>query len=137
MEISSSQQGSSSIKMIAIIVTCAFYLLLAFKIIPVYAENRFIVTAIKSIAVDSEALRGMTKKEIRSTLYRYYTLNNVRSPGSREVKIIRNSKSVVIQNKYEVRIPIIGNIDIVVSFNNVLDSARFDECCEGLPEEEK
>lgn len=129
------QTGAGALQILTILMVASFFLLCAFKLVPVYAENRFIMTGIKSIAVDGDALAKMKKREIRSKLIRYYDLNNVRSEGAREIKIIRNSKGVIVQNKYEVRVPLLGNIDVMVRFNNVLDSTRFDECC-SAPEED-
>lgn len=134
MKLKSYQTGAAPLKVMLILVVGAFFLLCAFTLIPLYAENHFITTGLKSIAGNGEELAKMKKRQIRTKLYRYYDLNNVRSEGAREIKITRTSGGVIVQNKYESRVPLFGNIDVVVNFNNVLDSTRMDECCQA-PEE--
>ena len=60
---------------------------------------------------------------------KFYTINNVRSEGASNIKIERTPKKTQVNIDYEVRVPLVYNIDVVMSFNNQLDSSRPDDCC--------
>ncbi|HEY7886226.1 MAG TPA: DUF4845 domain-containing protein [Cellvibrionaceae bacterium] len=124
-----SQRGWSSLSLLLVIVIAAFFLMCAFKLVPAYAENHYIVTGLKQLADDPEGLAKKTNAQIIRDLNSYYTINNVRSAGAKEIDITRNSRGVVIVNQYEERIPLLANIDVVLRFHNVLDSSNPDDCC--------
>ena len=123
------QRGWSSWSLLLVMIIAAFFLLCAFKLIPVYAENYYIVNGLKQLGEDPQKLSKMSNDQIRRDLSSYYTINNVRSAGSKQLEISRSSRGVVITNQYEERIPLLGNIDVVLKFHNELDSSRADDCC--------
>ncbi|UTF61045.1 DUF4845 domain-containing protein [Gilvimarinus sp. DA14] len=130
MRTGSSQRGLSSIGWLLVIMVVAFFGLCAAKLVPVYAENYYIVNGLKALADEGEALKRMSKGEITRKLNSYFSINNVRSAGAKELEFVQSSKGIIIVNKYETRVPLISNIDVVLSFHNVLDSSLPDECCD-------
>ncbi|WP_339899350.1 DUF4845 domain-containing protein [uncultured Gilvimarinus sp.] len=123
------QSGLSAISLLLVLVIGAFLMLFAFKVVPVYAENYYITTGLKTLAEDNPDLAKMSTTQIKSAMNRYYSINNVRSEGAKQIDVIRNARNVLVVNEYESRVPLIHNIDLVLSFKNVLDSDRPDECC--------
>lgn len=126
------QGGWSSWSLLLVMIIAAFFLLCAFKLVPAYAENYYIVNGLKQLADDPVKLNKMTNDQIRRDLSSYFSINNVRSAGSKQLEITRSSRGVVITNMYEERIPLLANIDVVLKFHNELDSARIDDCCKPL-----
>ncbi len=122
------QAGLSSIGWLLVIVLVGFGLLCSFKMIPAYVENRFIQEALRSLPTGDE-LTDMTKGEIKRSLSNFYTINNVRSAGSSQIEVERTQNKTLVNINYEVRVPLIYNIDVVMRFVNQLDSSRPDECC--------
>lgn len=122
------QSGLSSIGWLLVIVLVGFGMLCSFKMIPAYVENRFIQQALRSLPTGDE-LTGMTKGEIKRSLSNFYTINNVRSEGSSHIEVERTQNKTLVNINYEVRVPLIYNIDVVMRFVNQLDSAKPDECC--------
>jgi|SRR5690554_456329 len=123
------QSGLSAISLVLVLVIAAFLMLCAFKVVPLYAENYYITTGLKTLARDNPELAKMNTNEIKRAMERYYTINNVRSEGAKEIEVIRNSRNVLIINEYEARVPLLANIDVVLSFKNVLDSDHPNDCC--------
>lgn len=124
------QAGMSLYALLIILLVAGFFMLLGFKLVPAYAENMYIRSALKSLAEEhSTELAQMNKGKIRTELSRFYMLNNVRSDGAKALEIDRQKERTLIIVAYEVRVPIIGNVDAVMSFNNVLDSSKPEECC--------
>lgn len=132
MQILTKQSGWSSMSLLLVMIIAAFFLLCAFKLVPAYAENYYIVTGLKQLAAEPEKLEKMSNEQIRRDLSSYYTINNVRSAGAKQLEFTRSSRGVVISNQYEERIPLLANIDVVLRFHNVLDSSRPDDCCKPL-----
>lgn len=130
-----SQQGLSSIGWLLVILLVGFFLTLAFKMVPAYADNVYITDGLESLRDFEKNDRGydsMTDSAIREHLNSYFMINNVRSAAAKSLKIDRKSDRVLVNMNYEVRVPLFHNIDVVMSFKNQFDSKRPDECCKPL-----
>lgn len=132
METAKLQRGLSMPVLILILALAGFFLMVAFKVVPVYAENRYIVAALNTLGEDAQQLPSMTTREIRTKLQRIYTVNNIRSEGSKQIEVDKQSNKVLIRVAYETRVPLFLNIDLVMSFENELDSSQPDQCCDPL-----
>jgi hypothetical protein len=124
------QRGLGMLQWALVIAVAGFFLLFAFKVIPLYAENRYVESALRSLETGGEKVANMTDAEIRKKLGNFYMINNVRSEGpTKNIKIDRGSEDVLITIDYETRVPLFYNIDLVLSFQNHLDSSRPGQCC--------
>jgi hypothetical protein len=124
------QRGLSMPVLVLIIAVGGFFLLCLFRVVPVYAENRYVVAALNSLAADPTRLHSMSVREVRQELHRFYDINNVRSPEPRNnIDVNKRSTNTIVNINYEQRVPLVWNIDLVVSFENQLDSARPEACC--------
>jgi len=132
MRLPLTQKGVTTTGFLALALLAFFVIYTAFKLVPAYAENRYIVSALKSIARNNDDLMQMTSKEIRTQLQKFYTVNNVRSEGSRNIEIDKHADKVVIDINYEERIDFLLNIDLLLTFNNQLDSSQPGRCCKPL-----
>jgi hypothetical protein len=124
------QRGLGMLQWALVIAIAGFFLLFAFKVIPLYAENRYVESALRSLETGGEKLDQMTDAEITKKLNNFYMINNVRSEGpTKNIKIERESEKAVVTVDYETRVPLFYNIDLVLSFQNHLDSTRPGQCC--------
>lgn len=124
------QRGLGMLQWALVIAVAGFFLLFAFKIVPLYAENRYVESALRSLSNGGEKVADMTDAEIIKKLGNFYMINNVRSEGpTKSIKVDRRKEDLVITVDYETRVPFFYNIDLVLSFKNHLDSARPDQCC--------
>lgn len=132
------QLGYGLIEWILILLIAAFFLLLGFRVIPIYTENQYVVAGLKDLVKVDENLSEMTDAEIRKRMDNFYMINNVRSEGPTEIEIEREDDHVVVKIDYDGKArlftdqPLLGTVDIVVSFQNHLDSERPHECCKPL-----
>lgn len=126
------QSGLSMPVLILILALAGFFLMVALKVVPAYAENRFIVAALNTLGEDSQQMQSMTTREIKTKLQRIYSVNNIRSEGSKQIEVDKESDRVLVRVAYETRVPLFLNIDIVMSFENELDSSQPDQCCDPL-----
>ncbi len=132
METAKLQRGLSMPVLILILALVGFFLMVAFKVVPVYVENRYIVAALNTLGEDAQQLPSMTTREIKSKLQRIYTVNNIRSEGSKQIEVDKQSDKVLVRVAYETRVPLFLNIDLVMSFENELDSSQPDRCCDPI-----
>ena len=124
------QRGLGMLQWALVIAIAGFFLLFAFKVVPLYAENRYVESALRSLQNSGEKLEQMTDAEITKKLNNFYMVNNVRSEGpTKSIKIARESEKAVVTIDYETRVPLFYNIDLVLSFQNHLDSSRPGQCC--------
>lgn len=126
-----SQSGMSSLSLMTILLVAGFFMMCAFKLVPSYAENMYVVDALKALGDDANPVEEMSKNEIKSALQRHYVLNNVRSEGPNNIDIERTRDGLLININYEVRTSLIEliNLDMVVSFENQLNSNDIASCC--------
>ena len=87
----------------------------ALRVIPVYLEYSTIKTAINGLLADSKV--GLqSENEIRATLEKRFNVNNVNAISARELMISKDSGLLYIGFDYEVREPLFGNVDLILSF---------------------
>lgn len=128
------QQGMGMLSIILLLVVCAFIGKFAFTVVPMYAENRYIVAGLKELIEPGKKLEEMSDTQIKNQMVRYYTHNNVRSEESRKIVFVRNAEGVVVKIDYDTRANFFYNIDLVLHFDNHLNSAHPTLCCSPLPE---
>lgn len=132
------QTGYAMWQWIFFLLIAAFFMLLAFRLIPLYTENQFIKAGLKDLVKLDENLLEMTDAEIRKRMDNYYLVNNVRTQQSSDIEIERDDDHVVVMIDYEAKAnlftdqPLLGTVDLVVTFKNHLDSRSVRECCEPL-----
>jgi len=129
MKLINKQKGMSSLLLLFVLSSAGFFMLCAFKLIPSYAEDRYIQEALKSLGESSQSIDEMTTRQIKSALSRHYMLNNVRSEGAQQIKVERTNKGTIVHIDYEIRVPLFINMSVVMNFENYLHSAKPLECC--------
>lgn len=124
------QRGLSLLGILLLLIALGFVLLCFFRLSPAYLDNMYVRDALKSLAEDHpDDLANLTKGEVAQILSNYYTINNVRGEPAKALEVIRRADKILIQVNYEVRVPLVANVDAVMKFENVLDSSRPEQCC--------
>lgn len=134
MQLKQPQRGITTLGFVFLILIGVFFVFTAFKVVPPYAENRYIVSALKSLARNNNDLFSVSSADMREQLTKFYTVNNVRTEGRKNIDIDRRSSRVIITIAYETRVEFFHNVDLVFSFDNQLDSSAPEQCCTPLEE---
>ena len=109
-----SQRGMTLIGFLFLLSAALFVAYIGMKLVPIYINYYSVVTAMQDIAEEPNAA-NMSESQIRNSLSRRLSVNYVRNIRPENVDIVRgNGVSLVVE--YEVREPLIGNVDAVVSF---------------------
>ncbi|MGB3612136.1 MAG: DUF4845 domain-containing protein [Cellvibrio sp.] len=123
------QQGLGMLGWLVVIAVAGFFLLCAFKVIPLYAENRYVISGLKSLVEPGTRLEDMSTAEIKKKMSNFYMINNVRSKEAQNIVVERDARRVVVKIDYEARVNLFYNLDVVVNFQNHLDSTAPHQCC--------
>lgn len=128
------QQGFGMLGWLLILAVAGFFLLCAFKVIPLYAENRYVVSGLKALVEPGTKLEDMTTAEIKKKMSNFYMINNVRSKEAQNIVVDRDARRVVVKIDYEARVELFYNLSVVVDFKNHLDSTAPHQCCKPVTE---
>ncbi len=110
------QHGMSFYGMCIALVIAVFFGMLAIKIVPVYVDNSLMRTAINK-ALDTQNA-GMVESQIRDNISNSMLVNNITGPARHSVSVTSKNGRIIAQSNYEVRIPIVYNIDVIISFDD-------------------
>ncbi|MDJ0652763.1 MAG: DUF4845 domain-containing protein [Xanthomonadales bacterium] len=115
------QKGITLISLILILGLLGFAFFIGMKLFPVYQEYYSVVQAMKNVA----AQPGINRQEagqIKEMLIKRFYTSYVDSVTKKHIKVSRN-RGYTLQIKYEVRKPLIGNIDFVAKFDKSVELA--------------
>ena len=120
-----SQRGISMLSWVAILLVVGFFVLFAMRTVPAYFSYYTLVQVAQGVQQDG-SLRGVPVQELRSKLNTRMRINDVDDVGdvgynAIEIRQGSNGGWLLIVD-YEVREPLLGNIDLVMSFNKRIGS---------------
>jgi len=119
MQSLAAQRGISYWGVMAIIMFAAFGIKLFVALFPAYTDdvlvNKVVTERLNSASLD--ATPAMLEKE----LAQQFNMNSLTTLNPRDIFVITNRNGNQVIKKYEVRKPLIGNIDLVVKFEKTFD----------------
>ena len=110
------QGGMSLIGFLLVLAMVVFMVYMGMRITPIYLEYFSVVNAMDGLAQERGSANYSPfdiKRKILDRLYVSYSDDNVKSE---DIRIVRNNGTWV-RVSYEVRKPMIGNIDVIASFD--------------------
>ncbi len=113
------QGGVSGGGFIVLLAAIVVSVLLLLKLFPVYMEHFNVTTSLNSLSNES-GVKEMKNSAIKTLLERRFSINEVDNVTRENITIEKVKGDMTIDIKYEVRKPLVGNIDIVIYFNDQL-----------------
>jgi hypothetical protein len=110
------QEGMSLVGFLIVLSMVVFFAYLGMRITPIYIEFFSVKKAMQGVADEpgSERMSPFDiKQKMMSRLYISYTDGNV---SREDIRVVRN-RGVWLEVKYDVRKPVIGNLDVIASFD--------------------
>lgn len=114
------QRGLTFISFAILMMVLGFFMLLLVRIGPVYLNHYKVRTSLESLKSDKE-LVVRTREEIVKALERRWDINMVDSVTTKDVKITRDNGKLRVQVAYEVARHIMGNVDVLVYFDDSVE----------------
>jgi len=113
------QRGMSLLGFILVLSMVLCFAYLGLRIAPIYLEYYSVVSALNGLAAERGSAQYTPydiKVKLLNRLYLSYTDANV---GEENIRIIRRD-GVQVRIAYEVRKPVVGNIDVMASFDKTV-----------------
>ena len=119
MHMRSRQTGLGMIQWAAIIGVAGLLGVCAFRLLPVYLDHMTIRQVVKNAATDP-ASRDMSASEIRHSMQGAFITNRIETIKLKDIKFTTDRSMIIMDASYEVRVPLIYNVDAVVKFENLV-----------------
>ncbi len=114
------QRGMTLIGWATVLGLIAFFVLLTLRVLPIYMEHHKVKSTLKSLE-DEPYVTQKSNQEIWKLLSNRFYINDVKIVTSDHVVIEKGHGKMHITIAYERREKVIGNLDVVVSFEDELD----------------
>ncbi len=116
MKIIKKQKGMSLIGFFVILTLIGLIAGAVVKIGPIYMEYMTVSSIFKELQGD-RGLAGQGKKAIRERLKKGFTINQIERVKAKQAKITSTKNGYLVDLKYEVRFPLVGNLEGIATFN--------------------
>ena len=117
------QEGMTLIGFLISLTVVGLFVFMGMKVVPMYTEYRGVKGALKSIASEPDiATRSVS--EIRTSFDRHADTGYIESVTGKDLKIARKGPGYVVTAEYDVRRPLIYNLDVVGRFKAEQDLVR-------------
>ncbi len=114
------QRGMTPIGWVLVFLLIAFFALIALKLIPIYIES-FSVGSVIADLKNEPGISSMTSREIISIVEKRLEINNVYGVSADDIYVEKGRGTMIISADYEVRKNMLGNVDILVSFDKSVE----------------
>lgn len=114
------QRGFTLITTIFIFGLIAFFVLITFKIAPIYLDHSKVSNALEAME-KTPGIESQSEYEIRRSLDKRFNLNYVYDVKQDDIKITKRGNYVKIVIAYEVAKKIVGNLSVLAEFNDSIE----------------
>jgi len=120
------QQGMTFLGWIIVLGLLAFFTTIILRLFPLYNEAFKVTTSLKSVASEPD-IASKNTTQIRKFLLRNFEVQDVdrfdRNSIKKVLKVnkIKGSKDRLITMAYEIRGPLIANLDIVMNYHHSIE----------------
>jgi Domain of unknown function (DUF4845) len=112
------QRGITLIGFIMVLAVAGFFIFLAMRLVPVYVEYYSVVKNVKAICKEPDAPKASID-EMRKKLALRFVIDYVENFDPRKnMKMVREGETKTLNIVYEVRKPLIYNLDFVAKFEH-------------------
>lgn len=111
------QRGFSKLGLVTMLVVLVSGLTFGLKVLPVYIDHNF-VRGVAETLLESGRANTMTQAEVREEIAASLRVNNVRDFDLESITTSRANGASIISITYERRIPLVANIDVILSFDD-------------------
>jgi len=114
------QRGMTPVGWVLVFLLIAFFALLTLKLVPIYLKS-FSVGSVIADLKNEPGIGAMTSRQIISLVQKRLDINMVTDVGAKDIYVEKVGDNMTISADYEVRKPMLGNVDIVVSFDKSVE----------------
>lgn len=115
------QKGLTLISIIFLLGVAGFFVLLIFKIGPIYIDHGKVVDALEAVK-SSPDFDEMSEHDITSTISKRFDLNYVKDVTPKDIVIQKSGAYTKVSIDYEVIVKIFGNLSVLVEFSDAVEA---------------
>lgn len=116
MAMRAGQRGIGGLLFLVILILIGVVAVMGMRIAPMYVEHFTVRSTLEGLKDDPE-VKQMGPAEVRQSIERRFDINNITAVGKKDLKIRREKNTTIIEVAYEVRRPLVGNLDVVGNFS--------------------
>jgi uncharacterized protein YeeX (DUF496 family) len=113
------QAGMSIPSILIIVIMVGFFVMCAIRMTPVYLEYLTVKRVMTQIAEEYKPEENSIS-DIRRKVSTMLNTNQVYLLQPREVEVFRKNGKIMIDSNYEARVPVMGIIDAVMTFDDLV-----------------
>lgn len=117
------QRGMTLTSFLVVLIVVGFFLYVGMKLFPMYQEYYAVRSAMKSLAKDP-SVGTMAPAQIQDLFFKRLYINYSDNVKPSNVKFNRRDNGWTLNVSYEVRRPLVGNLDVVGKFESSQDLVR-------------
>ncbi|MCK4865240.1 MAG: DUF4845 domain-containing protein [Gammaproteobacteria bacterium] len=121
MQSKNKQKGLTGISIMVMLVAIAFIAVIFLKIMPIYFDA-FKVGDVVTAMKDERGLGDKPNNEIAKMILKRLDVNMVTDVTKEDILVERAKNIVYIDIEYEVRKPMFGNLDVIISFKKSVEA---------------
>lgn len=117
----SAQRGITFIGFIFMMILAGCIAYLAMRVVPAYVEYYSVVKVLKHVAMEP-GVESMDPERIHNLISRGFDVGYVETISHKDVKIVKDSNGMHFDADYEVRKPVVYNIDLIIHFQTSIEA---------------
>jgi len=114
------QQGMTLISLVFLMCGIGFVAMLVLKVGPIYLEHSKVTASLAAVEESVDVL-NKSDSEIREMVRKRFDLNYVTNVTARDLVITKSGGYLKVQLQYEVVENIMGNLSVLVEFDDVIE----------------
>jgi hypothetical protein len=114
------QRGMTAVGWVFVFLMIAVITLIVLKLLPIYLDGFYVDSAVASLKKEHN-IGQKSPIDIKRILMKRLDVNMVDGVTKDDIYIERNKGMMTIEVDYEVREKLAGNLDVVVSFNSIVE----------------
>ena len=121
--IRANQRGVSVVAVLFLLIGLAFLFVIGVKLVPVYIEHGQMRSVIETLQKEPKQNID-TPQKAKQLILRRLSINHLRTVQETNINARPQGSAMHIRIEYDVRVPMFGNIDAVVSFRDDFEIAH-------------
>lgn len=117
------QRGLTLIGFLLVLAVVGIFAYVGMRLFPIYSEYYSVVSAIKGVASEPGVAK-MDPSRVRDLLEKRFYISYVENVKKQDVRIARDDSGYKLNVSYEVRRPLIYNLEVVAHFDKTVELSR-------------
>lgn len=114
------QKGVTAIGWLIILGLIAFFVMIALRLFPIYAEKYNIVASLNSLTKEPQVTRK-SKADIQKLILRRFLINDVKNAGRKNITITKRAGVLNVTVKYQVKTKLFGELSLVADIDESVE----------------